>query len=260
MCIFYTFSEKLSSLTSMMFLFKKDNFMHNKTLTLSAHQKIYALIILSFFHILVITASNYLVQISFPVTLPLHWLGLQDFTFHSTWGTLTFPFVFLATDLTVRIFGATLARKIIFSVMFPALLISYVISTLFDNAHFQGFSALTHFNFFVFRIAAASFAAYAVGQLLDVTVFNRLRQLKWWWIAPTSSMIFGSMADTYVFFSVAFYASSDIFMANHWFEIGVVDYCFKLFVGLVLFVPAYGVILNYIMHHLQNLTRRLQTA
>ena len=74
------------------------------------------------------------------------------------------------------IFGAPLARRIIFAVMIPALLISYVISSLFYMGSWQGFGALAHFNLFVARIATASFMAYALGQILDVHVFNRLRQ------------------------------------------------------------------------------------
>ncbi|MFZ7216273.1 7-cyano-7-deazaguanine/7-aminomethyl-7-deazaguanine transporter [Avibacterium avium] len=218
-------------------------------------QKKNALIILSFFHILIIAASNYLVQIPFEVYLPLALFGAADFSFHSTWGTLTFPFIFLATDLTVRIFGAKEARWIIFVVMFPALIISYVISTLFSDSQYQGLDALLTFNSFVFRIAIASFVAYVFGQLLDVLVFNRLRQLKTWWIAPSSSMTFGSMADTFLFFFVAFYASSDPFMAEHWFELGFVDYLFKLFVGIVLFVPAYGVALTMILRSLQKISQ-----
>ncbi|MCW9716514.1 7-cyano-7-deazaguanine/7-aminomethyl-7-deazaguanine transporter [Avibacterium avium] len=218
-------------------------------------QKKNALIILSFFHILIIAASNYLVQIPFEVHLPLDLFGAADFSFHSTWGTLTFPFIFLATDLTVRIFGAKEARWIIFVVMFPALIISYVISTLFSDSQYQGLDALLTFNSFVFRIAIASFVAYVFGQLLDVLVFNRLRQLKTWWIAPSSSMTFGSMADTFLFFFVAFYASSDPFMAEHWFELGFVDYLFKLFVGIVLFVPAYGVALTMILRSLQKISQ-----
>ncbi|SUB23232.1 7-cyano-7-deazaguanine/7-aminomethyl-7-deazaguanine transporter [Avibacterium avium] len=219
-------------------------------------QKKNALIILSFFHILIIAASNYLVQIPFEVHLPLDLFGAADFSFHSTWGTLTFPFIFLATDLTVRIFGAKEARWIIFVVMFPALIISYVISTLFSDSQYQGLDALLTFNSFVFRIAIASFVAYVFGQLLDVLVFNRLRQLKTWWIAPSSSMTFGSMADTFLFFFVAFYASSDPFMAEHWFELGFVDYLFKLFVGIVLFVPAYGVALTMILRSLQKISQK----
>jgi len=221
----------------------------------NAQQKYRAVIWLSFFHILIIAASNYFVQVPFEITLKLTALGADnDFSFHSTWGTLTFPFIFLATDLTVRVFGAKDARKIIFVVMFPALIVSYVVSVLFSESQFQGFNALTQFNIFVFRIAIASFAAYVVGQLLDVIVFNRLRQLKTWWIAPTSSMTFGSMADTFVFFSVAFYESADPFMAEHWAQLGFVDYLFKLFVGIMLFVPAYGIVLNMILRKLQKLT------
>ena len=127
---------------------------------------------LVFFHILVIAASNYLVQFPFSVTLP------NGFEVHSTWGALSFPFIFLATDLTVRIFGQSLARRIIFFVMFPALLVSYAFSVLFQEGAWTGWSALAVFVMPVFRIALASFAAYAVGQILDIVVFNRLRQLK----------------------------------------------------------------------------------
>ncbi|OOF57341.1 7-cyano-7-deazaguanine/7-aminomethyl-7-deazaguanine transporter [Rodentibacter myodis] len=218
-------------------------------------QKRNALIWLSFFHILIIAASNYLVQIPFEISLKLTALGAaDDFSFHSTWGTITFPFVFLATDLTVRVFGAKEARWIIFIVMIPALIVSYVISVLFLDAQYQGMAALGTFDSFVFRIAIASFFAYLIGQLLDVFVFNRLRQLKTWWIAPSSSMIFGSMADTFAFFSIAFYQSTDPFMAEHWLQLGFVDYLFKLLIGILLFVPAYGVVLNIILRKLQALS------
>ncbi|BFU60474.1 MULTISPECIES: 7-cyano-7-deazaguanine/7-aminomethyl-7-deazaguanine transporter [Rodentibacter] len=222
-------------------------------------QKRNALIWLSLFHILIIAASNYLVQIPFEITLKLTALGAaEDFSFHSTWGTITFPFIFLATDLTVRVFSAKEARRIIFIVMFPALIISYVISVLFSDTQFQGIAALSTFDIFVFRIAAASFFAYVVGQLLDVTVFNRLRQLKTWWIAPSSSMIFGSLADTFAFFSIAFYQSADPFMAEHWVQLGFVDYLFKLFIGILLFVPAYGVVLSIILRKLQKLSSHIK--
>ena len=173
-------------------------------------QKRSSLKLLAFFHIFILTISNFLVQRTFEITVPF-----TDYVIPTTWGTFTFPFIFLATDLTVRVFGAELARKIIFVVMFPALLISYVISVLFFETQFQGFSALSEFNFFVFRIALASFSGYVVGQILDILVFNRLRQGKSWWLAPTCSTIFGTMIDTFVFFAVAFYQSEDAYMAEH---------------------------------------------
>ncbi|AHG74803.1 hypothetical protein X875_18040 [Mannheimia varigena USDA-ARS-USMARC-1388] len=211
----------------------------------SDESKFRSLILLSLFHIFIITISNYLVQITFEIKVPF-----TDWVIPTTWGTFTFPFIFLATDLTVRVFGAELARKIIFLVMLPALLISYIISVLFFETEFQGFAALSEFNLFVFRIALASFSGYVVGQFLDIFVFNRLRQGKSWWLAPMCSTIFGTLIDTFVFFAVAFYKSSDEYMAEHWFTIGSVDYAFKLFVSLLLFLPLYGVVLNLIMKKL----------
>ena len=185
------------------------------------------------FHIFIIAASNYLVQI--PVMIA---------GFHSTWGTFTFPMIFVATDLTVRLLGADNARKVIFKVLLPALIISYIISVLFYEGNYQGITGLTTFNMLVFRIAVASFIAYGIGQLIDILIFNRLRKQARWWIAPTASTVFGALIDTFVFFGIAFYASSDAFMAANWIEIASLDYVFKLLVSMVIFIPAYGVILN----------------
>lgn len=191
--------------------------------------------VLVLFHLSIIAASNYLVQI------PINILGL-----HTTWGTFTFPFIFLATDLTVRLFGGSLARNIIFVAMFPALIVSYVFSVMFSDAQFQGIAPLFELNTFVARIALASFFAYVVGQVLDVAVFEKLRSnTQWyWWVAPAISTAVGSFIDTLIFFFVAFYQSTDPFMAEHWVEIAWVDYGFKLCVSLLLFVPMYGVIMN----------------
>ena len=204
-------------------------------------QRRHALVWLSLFHLLVITSSNYLVQL--PVSI---------FGFHTTWGAFSFPFIFLATDLTVRIFGAPLARRIVFAAMVPALMISYVISSLFYMGEWQGFGALAHFNLFVARIAAASFMAYALGQILDVHVFNRLRQSRHWWLAPTASTLFGNISDTLAFFFIAFWRSTDPFMATHWVEIALVDYCFKVLISIVFFLPMYGVLLNMLLKKLAD--------
>lgn len=185
-------------------------------------------LILVSFHLFVIALSNYLVQI--PVEI---------FGVHTTWGAITFPFIFLATDLTVRIFGSSLARKIIYTAMLPALLISY----LFSVVQAGGVAALGQFDSFVARIAFASFLAYTLGQLLDVYVFNHLRRLTQWWIAPTASSVIGGFLDTAIFFSVAFYQSSDAFMAANWVEIASVDYAIKLLVNLLLLIPVYGVVM-----------------
>ncbi|MDH1264878.1 7-cyano-7-deazaguanine/7-aminomethyl-7-deazaguanine transporter [Pseudomonas sp. GD03944] len=191
------------------------------------------------FHILIIIASNYLVQL--PMTI---------FGWHTTWGAFSFPFIFLATDLTVRLIGKHAARVVIARVMLPALVASYVVSVLFHEGVFDGLAALGEFNLFVFRIALASFLAYVLGQLLDIQVFDRLRQLRQWWIAPVASSVFGQAMDTLAFFSIAFWQSSDPFMAANWVEIAVVDYVIKLAVSLMLFVPLYGMLLSAIVRRL----------
>lgn len=152
----------------------------------------------------------------------------------------------------MRIFGAPLARRIIFAVMIPALIISYGISALFYMGEWQGFAALGTFNLFVARIAAASFMAYALGQILDVHVFNRLRQNRRWWLAPTASTLFGNVSDTTAFFFIAFWRSPDPFMAAHWGEIATVDYCFKVLISIVFFLPMYGVLLNMLLKKLAD--------
>lgn len=202
-------------------------------LTLTKQQICRALALLVVLHILIICASNYLVQLPF-----------QIFGFHTTWGAFSFPFVYLATDLTVRVFGQSAARRIIFKAMFPALLISYVMGVVFHQGGFQGLAALSEFNSFIFRIGVASFAAYLLGQLMDITVFSKLRRTRSWWVAPAASTLIGNLVDTVVFFGLAFYASADSFMAAHWPEIATVDYSFKLIVSLGLFLPAYGALLK----------------
>ena len=107
-----------------------------------------ALALLISFHILIIIASNYLVQL--PITL---------FGYHTTWGAFSFPFIFLATDLTVRLLGKQAARRVIARVMLPALVASYVVSVVFQEGSYRGIDALLSFNDFVLRISLASFVA-----------------------------------------------------------------------------------------------------
>ncbi len=198
-------------------------------------------LLLAVFHILIVASSNYLVQ--FPITV---------FGFKATWGAFTFPFIFLATDLTVRLFGARMGRQIIFYAMFPALVVSYLITVGFRHGIWLGFDAFFRFDLFVARIAIASFSAYVVGQILDVFVFNKLRQHKQWWHAPFASAIFGNLLDTFVFFFIAFYKTSDTYLAENLVEIATVDYIFKMVINALFFLPLYKVILDQVMKSLQK--------
>lgn len=184
-------------------------------------------------HVLVIAASNYLVQIPF-----------QLFGVYTTWGALSFPLIFVVTDLTVRVYGKGLARRVVFTVMLPALLISYLVSVLFQGGAWQGAESLGNFNLFVARIAFASFLAYCIGQLLDAQVFDRIQSLGPWWFAPVVSTVLGNAADTVLFFSIAFFQSPDPFMAANWVEIAAVDYLFKMGFSILFFLPVYRIALT----------------
>ncbi|WP_406029823.1 7-cyano-7-deazaguanine/7-aminomethyl-7-deazaguanine transporter [Succinivibrio sp.] len=192
-----------------------------------------------FFHIFIIVLSNYAVQI------PLNIAGIN-----TTVGTFTYPFIFLTTDLTVRIFRQRNARKVVFLATMPGLILSYFIGTLFEHGTFQGFSNLSNFSVFVFRITLASLTAYLAGQLADILVFQKLRQNRKWWLAPICSSVFGNLIDTYIFFAVAFMNGPDAFMAENFVEIATVDYLVKIVANLSIFVPAYGMLLNYLIKKL----------
>ena len=180
-------------------------------------------------HVSVILASNYLVQIP-----------LQLGPVLTTWGSFTFPLIFLATDLTVRVLGRDTARRVVLWAMGPALLASYVVSVLFAEGRFAGWASLAEFNLFVFRIACASFAAYVVGQITDIQVFARLQGRGGWWVAPAFSTVVGGFIDTLVFFAAAFHLSPDPFMAAHWPELAATDYATKMVVSLAFYLPVYG--------------------
>jgi uncharacterized integral membrane protein (TIGR00697 family) len=191
--------------------------------------------VLAALHVAIIVASNYLVQ--WPVQL---------FGVLTTWGAFTFPLVFVATDLTVRLLGQRPARRVVAHVMLPALVVSYAVSVLFHEGRFAGWQALGEFNLVVARIALASFVAYVAGQLLDIAVFARLRRRPPWWLAPAASTVLGSALDTALFFAVAFHRSSDAFMAEHWVAIAWVDYAAKLAISLLAFVPLYRLLLEHL--------------
>lgn len=80
-----------------------------------------------------------------------------------------------------------------------------------------------------------------------MSVFNRLRQNRRWYVAPAAAMFVGNLIDTLAFFFIAFWRSTDPFMAANWVEIALVDYSFKVIICMLFFLPAYGVLLNLIL-------------
>ena len=175
-------------------------------------------------HVIVITVSNALVAI------PVEILGVK-----LTWAAFTFPLVVIATDLTVRLLGKTIARQTI-AAAYPLAIIGSIAVVLAEGA--PGSVAV--------RIGFASATAYAIGTMLDVYVFQYIREgfKNNWWLAPAVSTIAANIIDTYTFFAVAFNNSADEYMAANWVEIAGSQVVIKIAVGLLVFLPAYGILLN----------------
>jgi len=145
----------------------------------------------------VVVASNVLVQ--FPLG---DWL---------TWGAFTYPFAFLVTDLTNRRLGTDAARRVAIAGFVAAVVLSIWLATP--------------------RIALASGTAFLTAQLLDVTLFDRLRRRPWWQ-APLASSTLASIWDTAVFFSLAFAGTG-----LPWVTWAVGDLGVKLAMALALLIP-----------------------
>jgi uncharacterized integral membrane protein (TIGR00697 family) len=204
--------------------------------------------LLSICHVLLLATSNLLVQ------YPFHLFG-----YHTTWGAFTYPAIFILTDLTTRLSSAQNARLIIFKSMLPGLLISYVIASYMEVAAAFSWHSLLSLHPMPLRIAFACFFAYVTGQLLDIFIFQRLRNKSSWWIAPSLSTIVGNLIDTILFFSIAFYHCSNPYLNQHWPEIAVVDMFFKVIISLIAFVPMYGVVLS-IFHKKMNSIKKTATS
>ena len=167
------------------------------------------ILLLSMFMGAIVLASNYLVQ------FPIQYYGLSEIL---TYGAFTYPVAFLITDLANRSFGKHIAKKIVYFGFFIG--ISF---TLFFSTNFSDLISI--------RIAIGSGTAFVISQRLDIFVFDKLRN-KYWFIPPLASSINGSVIDTFLFFSIAFYATG-----IPWFTLALGDLGVKLFVALLMLIP-----------------------
>ena len=157
----------------------------------------------------VVLSSNYLVQ------FPINYYGLSEIL---TYGAFSYPIAFLITDLANRFYGKFVARKIVYIGFFIG-----IIFTLFFSTDFADLISI--------RIAIGSGVAFITAQLLDIQIFDRLRK-KEWFIAPLTSSFIGSTVDTFLFFSISFYATG-----VPWITLSLGDLAVKLFVSLVMLIP-----------------------
>ena len=167
------------------------------------------LIVLAFFMALFVTASNFLVQ------YPINFFGMEEFL---TYGAFTYPVTFLITDLSNRRYGKFIARKIVYMGFILGVLL-----TLFFSTNFSDLISM--------RIAIGSGTAFLFAQLLDVQIFDKLRS-KIWFAAPFTSSLIGSLVDTFLFFSIAFYGTG-----INWITLGVGDFIVKVLMALIMLIP-----------------------
>jgi len=166
-------------------------------------------LLLSFLMGVVVLFSNYLVQ------FPIKYYGLEEIL---TYGAFSYPVAFLITDLANRSYGKLVARKIVY--------IGFAIGVSFTLLFSTNFADLISV-----RIAIGSGTAFLVAQLLDVQIFDQLRKKKWF-IAPITSSFIGSTVDTFLFFSISFYATG-----IPWVTLSFGDLAVKIFVALIMLIP-----------------------
>ena len=164
---------------------------------------------LSFLMGVVVLSSNYLVQ------FPINYYGLEKIL---TYGAFSYPIAFLITDLANRSYGKLVARKIVY--------VGFVVGITFTLLFSTNFADLISI-----RIAIGSGTAFMIAQLLDVQIFDKLRKKKWF-IAPLTSSFIGSTVDTFLFFSISFYATG-----IPWITLSLGDLSVKIFVALIMLIP-----------------------
>jgi uncharacterized integral membrane protein (TIGR00697 family) len=164
---------------------------------------------LSFLMGVVVLSSNYLVQ------FPIQYYGLEEIL---TYGAFSYPVAFLITDLANRSYGKLVARKIVY--------IGFAIGISFTLIFSTNFADLISV-----RIAIGSGTAFLVAQLLDVQIFDKLRKREWF-IAPLTSSLIGSTVDTFLFFSISFYATG-----IPWVTLSLGDLAVKILVALAMLIP-----------------------
>ena len=166
-------------------------------------------LILSLLMGVVVLSSNYLVQ------FPINHYGLNEVL---TYGAFSYPIAFLITDLANRTYGKLIARNIVY--------IGFTLGISFTLIFSTNFADLISI-----RIAIGSGTAFLIAQLLDVQIFDYLRKKKWF-IAPLTSSVIGSIIDTFLFFSISFYATG-----VPWITLALGDLGVKIFVALLMLIP-----------------------
>ena len=166
-------------------------------------------LLLAFLMSSVVALSNYLVQ------FPINYFNLENLL---TYGAFSYPVAFLITDLSNRRYGKDAAKKVVYLGFALGIFLTFYFSTNYSD-------------FISIRIAIGSGTAFLVAQLVDVNIFDKLRN-KIWFAAPLASSFIGSIIDTFLFFSISFYGTE-----INWITLSIGDLFVKIFVALIMLIP-----------------------
>ena len=178
---------------------------------------------------LIVVISNYLVQ------FPIQQFGLAEIL---TYGAFTYPITFLITDLANRAYGKVVARKVVYVGFIIGILLTLFVSTNFSDI-------------ISIRIAIGSGLAFFISQNLDIKIFDYFRK-KRWFVAPLTSSTLGSIVDTFLFFSIAFYSTG-----VPWITLAIGDLIVKLTITLIMLIP-FRLLLNKVKDYTDNSSSKVK--
>ena len=170
----------------------------------------------------VVALSNYLVQ------FPIRYFNLENLL---TYGAFSYPMAFLITDLSNRRYGKKVAKKIVYLGFSLG-----VVFTLYFSTNYSDLISI--------RIAIGSGTAFLIAQLVDVNIFDKLRN-KIWFLAPLASSFIGSIIDTFLFFSISFYATG-----INWITLAFGDLLVKIFVAIIMLIP-----FRFLIYYIQEISK-----
>jgi len=193
-------------------------------------------------------------------------LGLQPFnwslfgqtgTLNFTSGVILWPVVFVMTDVVNEYYGRNGVRFLSFlavALISYAFIIAFIVIGLepadwwvtsfqsqgVDNLQ-TAFAAIYGQGMWVI---VGSLVAFLIGQLLDVSIFHRIRRVtgeRMIWLRATGSTLVSQFVDSFVVLYIAFVLGPQQWPINQFLAIGTVNYAYKFLAALALTPVIYGV-------------------
>lgn len=177
--------------------------------------------------------------------------GVPNLSFNMSAGVLTWPIIFIMTDIINEYFGVKQVRflSILTSVLIGFAFLVVWLAMKLQPADFwvmqkmngQDVNMISAFDAIFGQgmwIIVGSITAFLIGQMVDVLVFHRIKRFtgdKALWLRATGSTIFSQLIDSFVVIFIAFYLNP----AYNWSwqmvaAIGLVGYTYKFVIALLM--------------------------